>query len=330
MAVSDFSGAKVTVLGYGAMGKEYVKALQALKVKEILVCSRSEAPLKELQGFKGITVQSGGYENLKAKPQEKELVIIALPVADLIPASKFLKELGYKKFLIEKPVSLYSSELESFLHQFETPGISAFCAYNRIAYPSLLEARGFAEAEGGITSCHYTLTEMVRSDWTERFSKEELSRWGASNTIHVISMAHALIGAPKSWQGSRSGDSLSWHPSGTTFVGSGVSEKNILFSYHADWSSKGRWGVEFYTSKAAYRFCPLEKLFRREVATKDWEEVPITTFAPGVKVGFAEQVAATLNTNVREKMGFVSLKEAYVWTRFAEEVFGYNGEKNHA
>lgn len=324
---ADFSAMRVTVIGYGSMGKEYVKALRALKVAKILVCSRREEFMMELQGMEGVTCLAGGYENLKVQPGETELAIIAVPVEGLIPAAHFLKELGYKKFLIEKPVSLYSVELELFAQNFETPGIEVFCAYNRVAYPSLLEARGWIEEEGGVTSCCYTLTEMVRKDWTERFSACELARWGASNTIHVISMAHAVIGLPETWKNLQAGSAISWHPSGSVFAGFGMSQKNILFSYHADWSSKGRWSVELYTKKAAYRFCPLEKLFRKEVATRDWEEVPLQTFAPEVKVGCTEQVAAALDLEIRKKIGLVSLREALKITQFAENIFGYSQGK---
>lgn len=310
----DFSKVRATIVGYGAIGKEYAKTLNRLGLKEIRICSRSPQ--------RGVDFP-GGWRVFREKPSENEAVILALPIADLIPAALHFRELGFKKFLIEKPVALKSADLKKFRGVFETEGVEAFCAYNRAAYPSLLEAEKRIEEEGGITSCVYTMTEMVRPDWPSRFSKEELARWGVANSLHVASMAHRLIGLPKEWKTYRSGFSLPWHPSGTVFTGAGLSEKNIPFSYHADWTSKGRWSLEVETREASYRFCPLEKLLRKTNAVGEWEEISFPVSAPEIKPGFAEQAAAFLSPPLRKKNPPVSLAEAEALVRFGEEVFGY-------
>ena len=69
-----------------------------------------------------------------------------------------------------------------------------------------------------------------------------------------------LIGFPKELSASQSGE-LDWHPSGSIFVGSGISEKNIPFSYNANWDSAGRWWVEFLTKENRYIMKPMEQLF---------------------------------------------------------------------
>lgn len=319
-----FSGHSATVIGYGNMGREYVKALQWLGVSQITVCSRSPGRLEELKNVKSMRLVSGGYQQLDARSKEEEIAIIAVPISELIPAALFLKELGFRKFLIEKPLSLYSKELEVFLEKFETRGMEVFCAYNRAAYPSLLEAEDLCRKEGGITSCTYTFTEMIRDNWTELFSAEELSRWGIANSLHVMSMAHRLIGLPKEWKAYQGGNAVAWHPAGSFFVGAGFSEKGIPFSYHADWTSKGRWSVEVHTGVSSYRFCPLEKLLQKKSALGEWEEAPVKCFSNDVKVGFVEQVAAMLNRTVRTKIPLVSLREALLLTRFGEDVFGYS------
>ena len=200
--------------------------------------------------------------------------------------------------------------------------MEAVCAYNRVAYPSFIEARARTCQEGGITSGTYTFTEIIGADWSKRYSAEELARWGIANSLHPIGMAHGLIGLPASWNSYRSG-ALPWHPLGSVFVGSGVSDRGIPFSYQADWGSKGRWSVEVHSSQASYRLCPLEKLYRKASAMDDWEEVPVATFAPDVKTGVAEQVAAMLCDDVRRLVPLVSLNETADLTRYAEELFGY-------
>jgi hypothetical protein len=117
---SDFSNCSATVVGYGHMGRHYVKALQALGVSQIRVCSRSEGPLSLLKGSAGVQTFSGGFQQFQPKPFSNELAIITTPTADLIPAALHLRELGFDKFLIEKPISLWSSKLAKFQETFMT------------------------------------------------------------------------------------------------------------------------------------------------------------------------------------------------------------------
>lgn len=326
---TDFSADRVTVFGFGGMGKNYVAALQTLGVKEIRVCSQSKEKLLPLKGLKNVTTFSGGFESFFETPHKNELAIIAVPVDRLIPAALHLKKLGYQKFLIEKPISLYSKTLETFTADFSQPDYEAFCAYNRVAYPTVLEAKAMIREEGGPTSCHMTLTEMVRADWPERFPAEELARWGVSNSSHVISLASAFIGFPEKLSTFQSGNAFHWHPSGSVFTGAGVSDKRIPFSAHADWGSKGRWAVEVTTRKAAYRFCPLEKLYRKAESLGEWQEIPVYSVASEIKAGFVEQVSAALHSDLRQQIPLVSLLDAAKITQFAERLFGYSPGVHH-
>lgn len=322
ISTTDFSACVATVVGYGYMGKQYVKALRALGVRRIRVCSRSAGPLEELQRLDGVETVAGGIERLDYHPQPYELGIVAMPTLLLVAAAERLASLGVSRLLIEKPVSLWSSEIDQLSAMLRHKGVEAVCAYNRVAYPSFHETRSRAAREGGVTSCAYTFTEMIKPDWPDRFPAVELARWGVANSLHVMSMAHGLIGFPKTWNGHRSG-ALSWHTSGSIFVGSGISERGIPFSYHADWGSTGRWSIEVHTRLSSYRLCPLEKVYRRTSALGDWEEIPVATFAPDVKVGVVEEVAAMLSRDIRQVVPLFPLGEAARLTRYGEEVFGY-------
>lgn len=322
MAKTDFSACAATVVGYGNMGRQYVKALRALGVRRIRVCSRSAGPLEELQGVAGVEIVAGGFERLECHPLPDEFGIVATPAALLVAAAERLASLGFRRLLIEKPVSLWSTEIERLAETLERQGVQAVCAYNRVAYPSFHEVRARVAKEGGITSCTYTFTEIIKPDWPERFPPEELARWGIANSLHVIGMAHGLIGLPPSWSGYRSG-ALPWHPTGAVFVGSGISEGGVPFSYHADWGSTGRWSVEVHTAVSSYRLCPLEQVYRRTTALGDWENVPVATFAPDVKTGFVEQVAYNLGRPMNLPKMSPSLLETTALTRYGEKIFGY-------
>ena len=322
----DFRDCVATVVGYGLMGKEYVKALRALGVRQIRVCGRRPERLADLQGEAGVEVVSGGFEKLTLKPQPGELGIIAVPIAELIPAAEHLANLGFRRLMIEKPVSLWSEQIDSLADRLVGQGVEAVCAYNRVAYPAFYEVAARAAREDGITSCTYTFTEMIRPDWTERFSLEELARWGIANSMHVISMAHGLIGLPAEWWGHQAREShIAWHAAGAVFVGSGTSEAGVPFAYHADWGSTGRWSVEVHTAVASYLLCPMETVQRRSKPLGAWEEVPLASFEPDVKPGILEQVAVFLGA--LETSFTSNLTTAARLTAYGEQVFGYASQR---
>jgi len=320
---TNFSDRAATVIGYGNMGRQFVKALQALGVKRIRVCTQGSEGLTEL-ATQGVGIFPGGYEHWSAAALPDELVILALPILKLIDAAKFAVSHGFRKLLIEKPVSLWASKIGELKSELESMKVDAVCGYNRVAYPSFIEARSRSSMEEGITSCSYTFTEFISKLNPRNYQPEEMERWGIANSLHVMAMAHGLVGLPGDWHGFRTGSTVAWHPSGSVFVGSGLSESHIPFVYHADWGSTGRWSIEVNTAVSSYRLCPLERLFRKTIPTADWEEVPVSTFAPDVKVGFAEQVAAMLDDNIRNAIPLVSLNATWRLTRFAEEIFGYS------
>ena len=305
------------------MGKHYVRALRELGVGQIRVCSLSQGPMDELKGLEGVTVTAGGDAGLGVSASTGELGIVATPTGELVPAAKRLAALGFKKTLIEKPASLWSSQIEDLGEYLDKRGVDGACAYNRLAYPSFLEARARASREGGITSCVYSFTEIIRPDWPQLYPPETLARWGIANSLHVIGMAHEMIGLPEQWSGHRTG-ALSWHPSGSVFVGSGISDRGIPFSYQSDWGSKGRWSVEVNTRESSYRLCPLEKLYAKTSSMDDWQEIPVSTFAPQVKEGIAEQVAAMLCDGIGDIVPQMSLREAAALTAYGEQIFGYS------
>ncbi|MCG3204414.1 MAG: hypothetical protein KCHDKBKB_01129 [Elusimicrobia bacterium] len=310
------------VVGYGVMGREYVKALRVLGAKNLTVCSRSQAKLDPLIN-EGIVATSGGYERLSIRASAEDVAVVATSTGELANCVRHLLRLGYKTILCEKPVSLWSSEIFSLAKQADELGALVYGAFNRVAFPSVVEARFKIHQEGGATSSFYTFTELVHKLNLNLYSEMEKQRWGVANSIHVMSLAHAVIGMPISWNVNQMG-SWPWHPSGSLFIGSGMSEQKTPFLYHADWGSAGRWSVEVFTKGPAFRFCPLEKLQTKKHSLAEWEDVPVSVFNSSLKPGLAEELAAMVDPEIRKVVALMDLKKTAELTRFTEDVFGYS------
>ena len=293
----NYTDKKVLLVGAGWMAEQYCTALSAMGIRSVTVISRSEQSATRCCREFGYLPMHGGYLDCLPRLSSFDLVIVATPLHELLPAAMVALQCGNRNILIEKPASLYSDELTDWASKVDDNQVRIRVAFNRLSYPNLILLKELVEEEGGITSCRYTFTERIH---TIDFSNNEADcyeRWGISNSLHVISMAHALIGLPKELTGIHCGG-LEWHPAGSRFVGSGVSCNNIPFSYHADWDSAGRWGIEVMTRKNAYRLIPLEELYVCLKGSFTWDKMSFNAAYPAVKQGVAEELALMLDENL--------------------------------
>lgn len=322
----DFSDKKILIIGAGWMSEQYCIALTQMGIRSVCVVSRSEKSARSCCEKFGFQPYHGGYEKCLPELGTFDLVIVATPVHELKRAAMRTVECSNKNILVEKPASLYSNELFEWAKQSDDRNARIRIAYNRLAYPNLWKLKELVQSEGGITSCRYTFTELVHTINFDNNRTDVYERWGIANSLHVISMAHDLIGLPKEMQTYQFGK-LDWHPSGDRFVGSGVTEEDIPFSYHADWSSAGRWGIEIMTPQNAYRLIPLEQLYRCKKGTFNWETVEATSAFPEVKQGIAEEIAIMLDRDLEDSIPLVALQNAANLAALAENILGYVSDR---
>jgi hypothetical protein len=108
-----------------------------------------------------------------------------------------------------------------------------------------------------------------------------------------------LIGEPKKINPQIGGKSkILWHPTGSIFIGSGISHNNIPFSYHSNWLSSGRWSIEILTKNHRLLLKPMEELKIQKKGAIEIQDVVIDNamdikFKPGI----FNQVSNFLNAN---------------------------------
>ena len=319
----DFSKKSVLIIGAGYIAREYAIALSKLRISDVTILGKSKKNLEKCKEFSNFKIIAGGYEKNLSKIKKKDLVIITTPIQELMNTTKKVIENGYDRILIEKPGSIFKNDLIELEQLIKKQKVRI--GYNRFFYPSFHKLKLLSDNDGGITSCKFDFTEWLHTIGVEKLDNQICKRWGISNSLHVISMALELIGMPKEMNSFQSGN-IKWHTAGSIFVGSGISKKNIPFSYHANWGGGGRWGIEIITKNHIYRLTPLEKLFVSKKNSIEWKEVHLQPAFSNVKVGIAEEVATMLNDKLNKKIGVINLKDAIEFNAIAEQIFGYRNK----
>ncbi len=249
---------EIILIGTGLMALDYAKVLTSLEIK-FKVIGRGEESAKKFKSQTGIEPITGGIESfLQLYPNQKGIsFIIAAGTEVLMPILKKLLLANADKVLIEKPAAISIEELlenEDFLLPY---GDKVFVAYNRRFYASVIEVIKLIEEDGGLESMHFEFTEWAHKIEPLEKAPGVKENWFFANSTHVIDLAFFIAGKPKDWKAYSQSGKLEWH-SKTKFAGSGITEKGVLFSYHSNWESAGRWGIELMTSKRKLCLKPLE------------------------------------------------------------------------
>lgn len=314
---------KVLLIGAGFMAGEYLKVLSHLNC-EVTVVSRSEDKInlikKDFPDYKYYSKGLGDY--LGKVIDLPDFVINTVSVNSLREVSLALLKVGVKNLLIEKPGDLFIDGLKELKNYAEKISSNVYIAYNRRFYSSISELKKQIVTDGGITNCHFEFTEWIHTIDTSIYDYETLSKWIISNSSHVIDTVFHLIGLPHKIYPIISGvDEIIWHPSGSVFTGSGISEKNIPFSYNTDWSSAGRWSIEIFTKKRRFYLKPMENLFEQKKGSISINEIPLDNeLDKNFKPGLYMQTQSFLNSDFSD---FVSLDEQMRSLSIYEKIAGY-------
>ena len=276
---------RVLLLGSGPMAVDYWKVLDGLSVP-VLTVGRGEASAQKFLETTGDPCMAGGLDALVASGKPiPDTAIVAVTVEQLAPTAHRLLDLGVRTMLVEKPGALTERELEALGIAARAAGASIFIAYNRRFYASTRKARELI-ASDGIQSLAFEFTEWSHVIRTVPKDPRVKAAWLIANSSHVIDMAFYLGGVPVDMHSLTAGQ-LNWHPASAVFVGAGRTELGALFSYQANWTSAGRWGVELMLPTQRLLLRPLEGLQSISVGKVVAEDVAIDDewdkrFKPGL------------------------------------------------
>ncbi len=290
----------IWIVGTGTMAAAYLSVLRELGV-EPLVVGRTAATCHRFAIEHGVQVFDRGVVRARAEYPLPSAAIVATSLESLATVATELLKTGTKRLLVEKPAALTANEVLELSRLADERSASVFVGYNRRFYASVAKAREVIAADGGVLSCHFDFTEMVSRVLDQGLSDEVVKNWFVANSTHVVDLAFHLAGEPLSMT-AHAARPLPWHPN-AAFVGHGVTANKALFSYHSDWESGGRWGLEICTPARRLIFRPIEKLHQM------------------AKGGFAvEELAISDTDDLRFKPGLLRQCEAFLFGTGADHL----------
>ena len=241
------------------MAIEYAEVMQDSEIN-VKFIGRSEESAKNFKAKTGIMPFLGGLENfIKTNKKVPSHAIVAVGHPELAKQTLVLVNHGVKSILVEKPGALYLEDLIKIQNKSKMFNSNIFIAYNRRFFQSVKKAKDIILEDGGLLSAHFEFTEL--SHIIEKLIKPEgvKESWLIGNSSHVIDLAFYIAGRPKNLNAFVYG-SLDWHKSGSIFIGNGLTNNNVPFSYHSNWKAPGRWSLEFMTQNNRLLLRPMEKL----------------------------------------------------------------------
>lgn len=288
----------IMLFGSGPMAKAYSDVLNSLNVS-YQVFGRGEESAKQFFEQTGINVIRQSPSTYYGPNHQFGPAIIAVSNQELAPVTTKLIKLGVKDILVEKPAGITIEEVTEIAELSQMYSSRILIGLNRRFYASTIKAKEIIKADGGVTSCLFQFTEWVDSI-SKTYPSNVYKTWVVSNPIHVLDHFINFCGRPSQFNSVTSGDQT-WHPTGSVFTGAGVTEKEIPFSYHANWESAGRWSVELFTKNRKLIFCPMEKLSQIKKNSTLLEDVQIDdTLDLQFKPGIYRQTTAFLNGSHHE------------------------------
>jgi len=299
----------ILLIGAGKMAVEYANVLKKQGVPFICV-GRSTASAEKFKDKTGITPETGGLTTfLEKDTRPVSSAIVCVNVVELSSATLTLLKYGCKHILVEKPGGLNGKEIELIVEETKKQKAKVYVAYNRRFYASTNKAKAMIEEDGGIDSFHFEFTERSHLISNTSINSKVKENWLLANSSHVIDLAFYLGGEPQEITCYSKGGT-DWHPSASVFAGAGITEKNALFSYHANWDSPGRWGIEFMTKKRRLILRPLEQLHEQKLESFSSERVAIKEqMDKDFKPGLFSLVRSFLSSH--QDLALVSIEEQY-------------------
>mgnify|MGYP000249366669 CR=1 FL=1 len=313
---------KTLLVGCGPMASDYYKVIKSLDI-EVDIIGRGKKSAETFEKENDAIVISRNIDDYikSERIHNVKNAIISVNIENLYEVCNKLLYTNIENILLEKPGYLYDNEIYNLEKKSRVLNKKIFIAYNRRFYNSVIQLNKIVENDGGVKSCNFDFTEWSHVIDDLKINYKVKQKWFMANSSHVLDLAFFIIGRPKKLESFISGK-IKWHKSGSRFVGSGVSEKDILFSYHANWLGPGRWSLEFITNNNKLILCPMENLKLIKLGSvKENEIIANDNDDTNFKPGLFKQVDGFLNNKFKN---LCSIKDQISNIKYYNKISNYN------
>lgn len=262
----------VALIGCGSMARAYLLVLRSLDVPFIVI-GRQPETAEQFRTETGITPIIGGLAKYLTGGVTLRRAIVAVDVPNLQEVCEILLSHGVCDILVEKPAGISPESVSAIARQAQRVRARVIVAYNRRYFASVRMARRMIDEDGSATSCCFDFTERAHDIVQRDIDRRIKQNWFYANSTHVLDLAFFLAGVPVTLTANTAGG-LDWHPAGAIFIGCGSTDAGALFSYHANWTGPGRWGVEVMTSRHRLVLQPLEELRVQRIGSFTLDVIP--------------------------------------------------------
>lgn len=309
----------IWLIGAGPHAQEYAKVLVDLGVPFDVV-GRGAGSARTFEANTGKSVITGGLGSALKTRAAPAVAIIAASFEQLADTALALVLAGTKRILLEKPGGITVAELTNVSQLAHGHGAQVWVGYSRRFYASTKAAREMIAEDGGPVSCNFEFTEWSHQIEPMPLPPQVKNAWVIANSSHVIDLAFHLCGLPREWKGWHSG-TMTWHEAAARYAGAGITDKDVMFSYHADWQAPGRWSVEVLTRKRRLIFRPMEQLQVTSLASIAVEKVHLDDELDiRFKPGLYRQTQAFLSQDERY---FCTVEAQLMHAKIYSEMAGY-------
>jgi predicted dehydrogenase len=283
---------KVLIIGAGENSVSYVKVLNDMDIEYSVTCRSATTAASFSQKILNAHILYGiEAENLSFSAYTH--VIISVNVEFLAEIAIRVIKAGVKNILLEKPGGINSIEIAAVADLARTMVANVYVAYNRRFFQSVNLLEQLIEKDNGLLSMNFEFTEWYYDVYAEEKYKCVYDNILYCNSSHVIDLAFFVAGVPVEMSSFVNGEP--GKPFTNVFAGSGKTKENVLFTYKANWKSKGRWSMEFLTSENRFMLGPMERLFIYDNSLNKYEMAAFDySLDEKYKPGFYNQVKAFL------------------------------------
>jgi predicted dehydrogenase len=325
----------IWLIGTGPMARDYARVCVAQGLDFTVVGRdrvKAERFAEEFKTSRRVAgVIAGGVDHALALVAQKQAAapthaIVAAPIDALAPIAHTLAP-HCPAILLEKPGALEVAELRALA---ELPTVrSGACqisiGYNRRFYAGIDHLRQQIENDGPVLSATLEFDEPIPRIEALPTDAAIKARWGYANASHVFDILFHLCGPSSALHvlpAQPSDPALSWHPSGSVFVGAGLTETGTRYIYHGNFGSVGRWRLALSMRKRRYLLMPLETLQVAEGMSVAFTDVPLPTAASAdLKPGLGEQVSAFMAGDPHKRLAGLPYQMWHM--AYLASVFGY-------